>query len=123
MITVVLDFPANTESQRLWLRNISDEVHSEHTCYFVDRKDEVCIKQLLKRGNPNTDTVEMFHTITQYFVEPSNSENINTFLKHFLEELMELIDLQQRDELLNYLNNSVEWRRALSDKFGERPLS
>ena len=36
---------------------------------------------------------------------------------------MELIDLQQRDELLNYLNNSVEWRRALSDKFGERPLS
>jgi len=53
----------------------------------------------------------------------TNSENINTFLKHFLEELMELIDLQQRDELLNYLNNSVEWRRALSDKFGERPLS
>jgi len=71
-VTVVLDFPANTE------RQISDGVHSEHTCYFVDRNDEVCIKQLLKRGNPNTDTVEMFHAITQYFTEPSNSENINT---------------------------------------------
>ena len=77
-VTVVLDFPANTERQRLWLRNISDEVHSEHTCYFVDRNDEVCIRQLLKRGNPNTDTVEMFHAITKYFTEPSNSENVNT---------------------------------------------
>ncbi|WP_082644958.1 AAA family ATPase, partial [Thalassobacter stenotrophicus] len=77
-VTVVLDFPANTERQRLWLRNISDEVHSEHTCYFVDRSDEVCIKQLLKRGNPKTDTVEMFHAVTRYFTEPSNSENINT---------------------------------------------
>jgi hypothetical protein len=44
----------------------------------VDRNDEVCIRQLLKRGNSNTDTVEMFHAITQYFTEPSNSENINT---------------------------------------------
>ena len=77
-VNVVLDFPANTERQRLWLRNISDEVHSEHTCYFVDRNDEVCIGQLLKRGNPNTDTVEMFRAITKYFTEPSNSEDINT---------------------------------------------
>ena len=68
-VNVVLDFPANTERQRLWLRNISDEVHSEHTCYFVDRNDEVCIRQLLKRGNPNTDTVEMFHDPVKISVE------------------------------------------------------
>jgi len=24
---------------------------------------------------------------------------------------------------MDYLTSSVEWRRALSDKFGERPLS
>ena len=77
-VNVVLDFPANTESQRLWLRNISDEVLSQHTCYFVDRSDEVCINQLLKRGNPNNDTIEMFQAITKYFTEPSNSENVNT---------------------------------------------
>jgi hypothetical protein len=53
----------------------------------------------------------------------TNSENINKFLKYFLSELMELVDLQERDELISYLNNSVHWRRALSDKFGERPLS
>ena len=53
----------------------------------------------------------------------TNSENINKFLKYFLSELMGLVDLQERDELISYLNNSVHWRRALSDKFGERPLS
>ena len=57
--------------------SISDTVNSMHTCYFVDRSDEVCIRQLLKRGNPKTDTVEMFHAITKYFVEPTESENIN----------------------------------------------
>ena len=53
----------------------------------------------------------------------TNSENINLFLKHFIDELMDLMNLQDSDELINYLNNSVEWRRALSEKFGERPLS
>ena len=76
-INVVLDFPANTESQRQWLCSISDTINAMHICYFVDRSDEVCIKQLLKRGNPKTDTVEMFHAITKYFVEPTESENIN----------------------------------------------
>ena len=45
------------------------------------------------------------------------------FLKYFLDELIELMNLQERDQLISYLNNSVHWRRALSDKFGERPLS
>ena len=53
----------------------------------------------------------------------TNSENINKFIKYFLDELMDLMDLQERDELINYLNSSVHWRRALSEKFGERPLS
>ena len=53
----------------------------------------------------------------------TNFENINKFLKYFLDELMDLMDLQERDELISYLNNSVHWRRALSEKFGERPLS
>lgn len=76
-INVVLDFPANTERQRQWLRSISDSINAEHICFFVERSDEVCISQLLKRGNPNTDTVEMFYAITQYFAAPSDDENLN----------------------------------------------
>lgn len=76
-VSVVLDFPANTENQRQWLRSLSDKLTAEHICYFVDRTDEICIKQLLQRGNPNTDTVEMFHAMTKYFTEPSDDEHIN----------------------------------------------
>ncbi len=76
-VNVVLDFPANTENQRQWLRSLSDALTAEHICYFVDRTDEICIKQLLQRGNPNTDTVEMFRAMTKYFTEPSDDEHIN----------------------------------------------
>ena len=75
---VVLDFPANTPVQRKWLLSICAEIGAGHACYWVDRSDEVCIKQLLHRGNPNTDTVEMFHAITKFFTEPSDQEGINT---------------------------------------------
>jgi len=76
-VSVVLDFPANTENQRQWLRSLSDKLTAEHICYFVERPDEICIKQLLQRGNPNTDTVEIFHAMTKYFTEPSDDEHIN----------------------------------------------
>ena len=76
-VSVVLDFPANTKAQRQWLLSISGPIDSEHQCYFVDRPDEVCIEQLLKRANPNTDTVEMFRAVSQHFTRPAASENLN----------------------------------------------
>ncbi|MGB1066232.1 MAG: AAA family ATPase [Paracoccaceae bacterium] len=76
-INTVLDFPANTVRQRQWLRSISDSISANHICYYVERSDEVCINQLLKRGNPNTDTAEMFNAITQYFIVPSYDESLN----------------------------------------------
>ena len=75
-VNIVLDFPANTKTQRQWLRSLSDNLNAEHICYFVDRTDEVCLEQLLARGNPNTDTVEMFYGITKFFTEPSEDELI-----------------------------------------------
>ena len=53
----------------------------------------------------------------------SNSKNINNFLIALIEEISSLMSLQEKNELIDYLTSSVEWRRALSDKFGERPLS
>ena len=53
----------------------------------------------------------------------SNSKNINNFLTALIEEISSLMSLQEKNELIDYLTSSVEWRRALSDKFGERPLS
>ncbi len=67
----------------------------------------------LTRTNPEM-IIDMYDT---------NSKNINKFLKVFLKEMSEIMDLQEKEELIDYLSSSVEWRRALSDKFGERPLS
>ena len=63
------------------------------------------------------DSMEYLHMYN------SNSKNINNFLTALIEEISSLMSLQEKNELIDYLTSSVEWRRALSDKFGERPLS
>ena len=75
-LTVVLDFPANTPSQRKWLKGISDQEKSSHLCYLLEVADEVCLKRLLKRANPLTDTKEMFDSSNQFFIQPKSDEDI-----------------------------------------------
>ncbi|WP_086932899.1 AAA family ATPase [Agarilytica rhodophyticola] len=76
---VVMDFPANTISQRSWFRTIFLEVDTSHNLIFIDASDETCLAQIEKRcqSHPEralTDTPEMFEQITKYFVEPSPDE-------------------------------------------------
>jgi prephenate dehydrogenase len=67
----------------------------------------------LTRTNPEM-IIDMYNT---------NSENINKFLISLIDEISSLMSLQEKNQLIEYLTSSVEWRRALSEKFGERPLS
>ena len=67
----------------------------------------------LTRTNPEM-IIDMYNT---------NSENINKFLISLIDEISSLMTLQEKNQLIEYLTSSVEWRRALSEKFGERPLS
>ncbi|RXK00482.1 cell division protein ZipA [Arcobacter sp. CECT 8986] len=79
---VVLDFPANTISQREWFKKIFEKADIEHTLYYVSRSDEVCKKQLKER-NKNLSKDEplideaTFDAITKYFQEPKADENFN----------------------------------------------
>ena len=75
-LTVVLDFPANTPSQRKWLKGISDQEKSSHLCYLLEVADEVCLNRLLKRANPLTDTKEMFDSLNKFFIQPKSDEDI-----------------------------------------------
>ena len=75
-LTVVLDFPANTPSQRKWLKGISDQEKSSHLCYLLEVADEVCLNRLLKRAKPLTDTKEMFDSLNKFFILPKAEENI-----------------------------------------------
>ena len=79
---VVMDFPANTTSQREWFKTIFTEISAPHSLVFIDVSDEICLKQIEKRRveqpeRASTDTVEMFKQITKYFVAPMPEEGFN----------------------------------------------
>ncbi len=80
---VVMDFPANTISQRNWFREIFSEIGAAHTLVYLDLPNEICLEQIGKRRieqpeREATDTPEMFEAVTKYFVEPEPKEGFNT---------------------------------------------
>ena len=81
-VNVVLDFPANTTSQRAWFRQIFSEVNAPHEMVYLDIPDRVCLERIEKRRieQPNraaTDTVEMFNSVTRFFTKPTPEEGFN----------------------------------------------
>ncbi len=80
---VVMDFPANTLSQREWFRSVFSEIQAPHNLIYIDMPNEACLKQIEKRRieqpeRETTDTTEMFELITKYFVAPTSEEGFNT---------------------------------------------
>lgn len=72
---VIMDFPANTMSQRQWFRDIFSEIQAPHNLIVIDLPNEICKAQVAKRRieqpeRAATDTVEMFEQFTQYFAPP-----------------------------------------------------
>lgn len=79
---VVMDFPANTISQRDWFRTIFSEIDAPHTMEYIDIPDDVCLEQIGKRRieqpeRAATDTVEVFEAVTKYFEAPEPREGFN----------------------------------------------
>ena len=78
---LILDFPANTIEQRLWLLELARQAGAHHEMHYLQRSDEQCKRQLEKRARENparrrTDTPEMFDAVTKYFQAPSESEGV-----------------------------------------------
>ena len=132
---LVLEMVQLLNSKEVWIDRIHhDEIisitsHLPHlisTALVGTAKDNYEINEIMGMAAGGFDGATRLTRTNPEMIKDmydTNSENINKFLKHFLDELMDLMDLQERDELISYLNNSVQWRRALSEKFGERPLS
>jgi len=79
---VVMDFPANTTSQRDWFRSIFSEIEASHELVYIDLANEDCLKQIEKRRvqqpeRAKTDTKEMFEEVTKYFIKPEYEEGFN----------------------------------------------
>jgi predicted kinase len=81
-ISVVLDFPGNTKSQRAWFRELFEASGADHELHFIDVADDVCKRQLKERskdlpaGTAWTTDAE-FDAITAYFEPPSIEEYFN----------------------------------------------
>lgn len=82
---VVMDFPANTISQREWFKSIFSEIQASHELIYIDQPNEICLGQIAKRRieepqRAATDTEEMFELVTKYFVAPTPDEGFNTII-------------------------------------------
>ena len=81
-VSVVLDFPGNTRSQRQWFREIFEAANVENELHFIDAPDELCKIQLRQRsaalpvGSAWTTDAE-FDAITAYFQAPAEDEKFN----------------------------------------------
>jgi len=79
---VVMDFPANTTSQREWFRCVFSEIEAPHDLVYIDLSSDDCLRQIEKRRTEQpersaTDTKEMFEAVTKYFIEPQPEEGFN----------------------------------------------
>jgi predicted kinase len=81
-VSIVLDFPANTRTQRTWFRELIERTGVRHEMHYIDVPDEVCKRQLRQRsealppGALWTSDAE-FDAITAYFEEPGPDESFN----------------------------------------------
>lgn len=79
---VVMDFPANTVSQRKWFKILFSEINAPHELIYMNISNEICLKQIVQRRieqpeRVSFDTEEVFHHVTSFFEEPSADEGLN----------------------------------------------
>lgn len=83
-LSVVLDFPANTISNRQWMRAIFEGAGVEYRLHFLDLPDDVCKARLRHRNAAGTHEYIVsdaeFATITSYFQPPSEQEGFTTIV-------------------------------------------
>lgn len=90
-VNVVMDFPANTEQQRNWFRQVlqgtatkadneANVTDSPHELHHIICDDDLCKAQLAKRAaelGRATDTVEMFDAMSRFYQPVTAAEQFN----------------------------------------------
>lgn len=80
--SIVLDFPANTVSQRKWIRDVVAEAEAHSEFHYLNCSDAICKAQLKQRAieqpeRQATDTEDMFDAMARYFEPPSSEEGFD----------------------------------------------
>ncbi len=78
-LNVVLDFPANTQKQRLWFKTMIEQGSFDHKLVYLKADDELCLQRIGLRRTEQPkrakfDTEAVFKHVTRFFEEPLVSE-------------------------------------------------
>ena len=83
-LSVVLDFRANTVSNRNWMRSLIAESNASHELLLLDISDVICKQRLRERNavgeHPFQATEADYDLFTSYFVPPDPSEGFNVLV-------------------------------------------
>lgn len=80
-LSIVLDFPANTVSNRNWMRSLIAQANVAHELHLLDVPDAVCKQRLRERNargeHPFQASEADYDLFTRYFVPPGPDEGFN----------------------------------------------
>jgi len=80
-LSIVLDFPANTQTHREWMMSIIKESGARNRLHYLKVSDEVCKSRLRARNAEGAHEFsasdQQFETITRYFSEPTADEGFD----------------------------------------------
>lgn len=80
-LSVVLDFPANTPTNREWMMSIIKESGASNRLHYLKVSDEVCKSRLRVRNAEGVHDFaasdQQFEIITRYFSEPVADEGFD----------------------------------------------
>ncbi len=81
-VSVVMDFPANTKTQRQWFKDIVSDNNIPYKLMHLDVDDQLCLEQIEKRRKSHPerarfDTEEIFYQVTEHFQPPLMEEGFN----------------------------------------------
>ncbi|MGC2202933.1 MAG: ATP-binding protein [Stellaceae bacterium] len=83
-LSIVLDFPANTVSNRNWMRSLITRANVAHELHLLDVPDTICKQRLRERNasgrHPFQVSEAEYDLFTSYFVPPAPSEGFNVIV-------------------------------------------
>lgn len=77
-LSVVLDFPANTQTSRAWMRGIAEGAGTSHLLHFLDIPDDTCRARMHRRNADGSHEYAVsdseFDLFARYFEAPTEEE-------------------------------------------------
>jgi predicted kinase len=83
-LSIVLDFPANTVSNRDWMRSLMTQAQVAHELHLLDVPDTICKQRLRERNAAGEHAFQVseadYDLFTSYFVPPEPGEGFNVVI-------------------------------------------